>query len=100
MQRGWWLVRWLGTGMAILSLLTHSWGQDTEGMSSQHRGDHPQASPDSVNRSYAAKKETCKVEKAMFFLFLLLFCQVASMVEKFLYNTTRLLLLILNSVPV
>ncbi|XP_070833158.1 protocadherin-15-like [Chaetodon trifascialis] len=30
MQRGWWLVRWLGTGMAILSLLTHSWGQDTE----------------------------------------------------------------------
>ncbi|XP_062422490.1 protocadherin-15-like isoform X1 [Pungitius pungitius] len=31
MRRGWWLVRWLGTGMAILSLLTHSWGQDTEG---------------------------------------------------------------------
>uniref|UniRef100_A0AAQ4P9P7 Protocadherin-15 n=1 Tax=Gasterosteus aculeatus aculeatus TaxID=481459 RepID=A0AAQ4P9P7_GASAC len=30
MRRGWWLVRWLGTGMAILSLLTHSWGQDTE----------------------------------------------------------------------
>ncbi|XP_068183627.1 protocadherin-15-like [Antennarius striatus] len=30
MQRGWWLVRWLGTGTAILSLLTHSWGQDTE----------------------------------------------------------------------
>ncbi|XP_047459724.1 protocadherin-15-like isoform X4 [Mugil cephalus] len=30
MQRGWWLVRWLGTGMAILCLLTHSWGQDTE----------------------------------------------------------------------
>ncbi|XP_040905746.1 protocadherin-15a [Toxotes jaculatrix] len=30
MQQGWWLVRWLGTGMAILSLLTHSWGQDTE----------------------------------------------------------------------
>ncbi|XP_037637635.1 protocadherin-15-like isoform X7 [Sebastes umbrosus] len=29
MRRGWWLVRWLGTGMAILSLLTHSWGQDT-----------------------------------------------------------------------
>ncbi|KAG7511495.1 protocadherin-15 isoform X5 [Solea senegalensis] len=31
MRRGWWLVRWLGTGMAVLSLLTHSWGQDTEG---------------------------------------------------------------------
>ncbi|XP_045926253.1 protocadherin-15-like isoform X1 [Micropterus dolomieu] len=30
MRRGWWLVRWLGTGMAILSLLTHSWGQNTE----------------------------------------------------------------------
>ncbi|XP_028459003.1 protocadherin-15 isoform X1 [Perca flavescens] len=30
MRRGWWLIRWLGTGMAILSLLTHSWGQDTE----------------------------------------------------------------------
>ncbi|XP_072246982.1 protocadherin-15-like [Leuresthes tenuis] len=30
MRRGWWLVRWLGTGMAVLSLLTHSWGQDTE----------------------------------------------------------------------
>ncbi|XP_017286287.1 protocadherin-15 isoform X5 [Kryptolebias marmoratus] len=30
MQRGWWLVRWLGTGMAILSLLTYSWGQNTE----------------------------------------------------------------------
>ncbi|XP_036980680.1 protocadherin-15a isoform X1 [Acanthopagrus latus] len=30
MRRGWWLVRWMGTGMAILSLLTHSWGQDTE----------------------------------------------------------------------
>ncbi|XP_027133962.1 protocadherin-15 isoform X1 [Larimichthys crocea] len=30
MRRGWWLVRWLGTGMAILSLLAHSWGQDTE----------------------------------------------------------------------
>ncbi|XP_041645580.1 protocadherin-15a [Cheilinus undulatus] len=30
MRRGWWLVRWLGTGMAILSLLNHSWGQDTE----------------------------------------------------------------------
>ncbi|XP_041866277.1 protocadherin-15a isoform X2 [Melanotaenia boesemani] len=29
MRRGWWLVRWLGTGMAILSLLIHSWGQDT-----------------------------------------------------------------------
>ncbi|XP_034753519.1 protocadherin-15a isoform X9 [Etheostoma cragini] len=30
MRRGWWLIRWLGTGMAILSLLSHSWGQDTE----------------------------------------------------------------------
>ncbi|XP_075997829.1 protocadherin-15-like [Genypterus blacodes] len=30
MRRGWWLIRWLGTGLAILSLLTHSWGQDTE----------------------------------------------------------------------
>nr|XP_046257906.1 protocadherin-15-like isoform X6 [Scatophagus argus] len=30
MRRGWWLVRWFGTGMAILSLLTHSRGQDTE----------------------------------------------------------------------
>ncbi|XP_028278961.1 protocadherin-15-like [Parambassis ranga] len=30
MRRGWWLVRWLGTGMAILSLLNHSWGQNTE----------------------------------------------------------------------
>ncbi|XP_017164552.1 protocadherin-15 isoform X3 [Poecilia reticulata] len=31
MRRGRWLVRWLGTGMAILALLTHSWGLDTEG---------------------------------------------------------------------
>ncbi|XP_016523419.1 protocadherin-15 isoform X4 [Poecilia formosa] len=31
MRRGRWLVRWLGTGMAILALLTHSWGQATEG---------------------------------------------------------------------
>ncbi|XP_014838553.1 PREDICTED: protocadherin-15 isoform X4 [Poecilia mexicana] len=31
MRRGRWLVRWLGTGMAILTLLTHSWGQATEG---------------------------------------------------------------------
>ncbi|XP_070398657.1 protocadherin-15 isoform X3 [Nothobranchius furzeri] len=30
MRRGRWLVRWLGTGMAILSLLTYSWGQNTE----------------------------------------------------------------------
>ncbi|XP_043993271.1 protocadherin-15a isoform X3 [Gambusia affinis] len=30
MRRGWWLVRWLRTGMAILTLLTHSWGQNTE----------------------------------------------------------------------
>ncbi|XP_014887931.1 protocadherin-15-like isoform X4 [Poecilia latipinna] len=30
MRRGRWLVRWLGTGMAILALLTHSWGQATE----------------------------------------------------------------------
>ncbi|XP_032409626.1 protocadherin-15-like isoform X6 [Xiphophorus hellerii] len=30
MRRGRWLVRWLGTGMAILALLTHSWGQNTE----------------------------------------------------------------------
>ncbi|XP_053731192.1 protocadherin-15-like [Synchiropus splendidus] len=30
MRRGWWLVRWLGTGMAILSVLTYSCGQDTE----------------------------------------------------------------------
>ncbi|XP_008427621.1 protocadherin-15 isoform X5 [Poecilia reticulata] len=30
MRRGRWLVRWLGTGMAILALLTHSWGLDTE----------------------------------------------------------------------
>ncbi|KAM4598964.1 protocadherin-15-like [Fundulus diaphanus] len=30
MRRGRWLVRWLWTGMAILSLLTHSWGQDIE----------------------------------------------------------------------
>ncbi|XP_034041388.1 protocadherin-15a isoform X2 [Thalassophryne amazonica] len=30
MRRGWWLVTWLETGMAILSLLGHSWGQDTE----------------------------------------------------------------------
>ncbi|XP_055358409.1 protocadherin-15 isoform X2 [Betta splendens] len=29
MRRGWWLIRWLGTGLAILSLLSHSWGQDT-----------------------------------------------------------------------
>ncbi|KAF7659590.1 hypothetical protein LDENG_00295730 [Lucifuga dentata] len=30
MRQGWCLIRWLGTGMTILSLLTHSWGQDTE----------------------------------------------------------------------
>lgn len=30
MRRGRWLISWLGTGMAILSLLTHSWGQGTD----------------------------------------------------------------------
>lgn len=49
MQRGWWLIRWLVTGMAILSLMTHSWGQDTEGRNSQHCGEPPQASPSSFN---------------------------------------------------
>lgn len=36
MPRGWWFVRWLGTAMAVLSLLTHSWEQDTEGRSAAH----------------------------------------------------------------
>ena len=57
MRRGWWLVRWMGTGMAILSLLTHSWGQDTEGKSSQPWGEPPQASPPSLNCGSSAKRE-------------------------------------------
>lgn len=46
MRRGWWLIRWLGTGLAILSLLTHSWGQDTGG----ERCKHSEVSPSSVNQ--------------------------------------------------
>ncbi|KAM4607527.1 protocadherin-15-like [Polymixia lowei] len=30
MRQGWCVFRWLGTGMAILSLLAYSWGQDLE----------------------------------------------------------------------
>lgn len=30
-RRGRWLIRWLLSGMAIVSLVTRSWGQDTEG---------------------------------------------------------------------
>lgn len=55
MRRGWWLIRWLVTGMAILSLMTHSWGQDTEGRNSQHFGEPPQASKCSFNSSCTAK---------------------------------------------
>lgn len=67
MRRGWWLVRWLGTGMAILSLLTHSWGQDTEGMKSQHRGERPQASPSSVNCCCSAKRKLIMLKRKCFF---------------------------------
>lgn len=55
MRQGWWLIRWLVTGMAILSLMTHSWGQDTEGRNSQHCGEPPQASPCSFTSSCMAK---------------------------------------------
>ena len=67
MRRGWWLVRWMGTGMAILSLLTHSWGQDTEGKSSQPWGDTPQASPPSVNCGGNAKRELVMLKRQCFF---------------------------------
>ena len=93
MRRGWWLVRWLGTGMAILSLLTHSWGQDTEGMSSQRRGEHPQASPSSVNCSCTAKRKLVMWKGNVSF-----HCQRTSMVVKPLYNSITILLLI-NEVP-
>lgn len=36
MQQGRWLIGCLGAGMAILSLISHSWGQDTEGTNSQN----------------------------------------------------------------
>lgn len=36
MQQGQWLIGCLGAGMAILSLISHSWGQDTEGTNSQN----------------------------------------------------------------
>lgn len=67
MRRGWWLIRWLWTGMAILSLLTHSWGQDTEGMSRQQRGKHPQVSPSSVNCNCTATR-TLVIWKRQFLL--------------------------------
>ncbi|XP_055018848.1 protocadherin-15a [Boleophthalmus pectinirostris] len=31
MRRGRWLISWLGTGMVLLSLLCHSWGQEPNG---------------------------------------------------------------------
>lgn len=61
MGRGRWLVRWLGTGMAILSLLTYSWSQDTEGMRSLYIVDHFQASP----FIHTARKETYSICKAI-----------------------------------
>lgn len=43
MQRGRRLVRWIGTAMAILSLLSHSRGQDVKGTSNRPEANHPQA---------------------------------------------------------